>query len=378
VSAAPWSDEWPSRIASGPVRPVLQLAATEGTFPTATYLQAESVSVTMDEAYVPHVQARASASIPDADTLASLDPRSGVRLRIATGYGAPGIDEDVHELVDAGLRTRSSIRPNGTIDLTAASDEALVDDGIVGSAEDAGFNRTGVNEYVSSVLTAAFSTTQTISTEYPAAYRPDLVSEPMDIYQSPMPRLTELLDPVDGALFCGPDRVWYLRPRRTVASTPVVVLRTGPGGTVIRIDAGVSREPADGWYNEVLIHYQWPETETRPAGEVAGYALVSDGPYAAIGANRRTMTLSRNYYATKANADQAAAAILRRSFTRGRTMRITAPALPWLRPGDTIGYAEGPSGDIDRLLLSAVTFEWPASTMTLTLRRPETGTITIG
>ncbi|TQJ31944.1 hypothetical protein [Microbacterium sp. SLBN-146] len=83
-------------------------------------------SVTLDAGAAPHVQAEIRIAVPDAPTLALLDPRESARVRIEVDGVYPAFS--LHREFDLSLRDRDSDQAGAVLTLALASDEALLED----------------------------------------------------------------------------------------------------------------------------------------------------------------------------------------------------------------------------------------------------------
>ena len=83
-------------------------------------------TVTLDDTTAPHVTATIGVRIPDLATMAALDPRASVRVRIEVEAAFPFASQV--RSFDLGLRTRTVSHRAGTMTLDLASDEAIIDD----------------------------------------------------------------------------------------------------------------------------------------------------------------------------------------------------------------------------------------------------------
>ena len=129
------------------------------------------------------------------------------------------------------------------------------------------------------------------------------------------------------------------------------------------------------WANQVILRYKW--TDAGGADHrIIGSRRVTSGPYAAVAPNIRAYLEDRDTPTTQAEADAAAAALVARTVTRGRALRIATIAAYWVRPGDTVGPITLPTGDPETHLVAAVAFNLRTGLMNLATRLPDnTGTI---
>lgn len=86
-------------------------------------------SVTLDEGWAPFAQATIEMAIPDETTTELLDPREARRIELVLGAEYPqGERPDHSRTFNLGLRDRSIDHETGTMTLSLASDEALLQD----------------------------------------------------------------------------------------------------------------------------------------------------------------------------------------------------------------------------------------------------------
>ena len=180
----------------------------------------------------------------------------------------------------------------------------------------------------------------------------------------------DLADQIEAQVYDDGLRTWHIDPAPALASSGYV-LAVGPGGTVTGSDAGLDRED---WANWVVLRYKWTSTAGAQLGAV-GSQRITSGPYAATAGNVKIAYIERNTPSTNGLANQAAASLVKRMVTRGRSLAVTAPSPYWLRPGDTTQVAL-PTGDPELALASSVTFDLRTGLMDVTTRNPDnTGSI---
>lgn len=374
---APWSSVAEDAV-RGPLEYITRVYLTHPDFPGVPIpLEVNEGSVTFDEQWSPHVQASVTIPYPDADMLELLDPRHpGCRITAEAGYRYPGhTDEDVWPLFDLGVRSREGSRPSNTMTLTAASDEALVQD--AGSLVGVSYlNSTSYDAgaAVNYLLPRALAYTPTITN--------DIVSGPIVILDAPegsewWDGLIKCVDQADAWLYDGGLRNWHVRPRPQVASQAVHHLTVGPIGTVLESTSGLSRE--DEWASWVVVEYKWNDGTDHYA---KGSAWVSSGPWAAFSDALGTVRLPgaklhRVSYTTVGSAATgiaSARAILARLMRSARTTRVRAKSAWWVRPGDTVTL-QLPTGSQERHIVAATTFDLTDGTMTVRTRLPDDATI---
>lgn len=363
-----------------PLRHVQTVEAWADGWAAPVPLAADEVSVTFDEGWAPHVQAEVVAKVPGTQAeLDQLDPRRLVRLRCSAGYVYPGGYRDVHPLFDLGLRTRPVARPDNNMAMTAASDEALVQD--AGPWVDGFYNinTLDLSGHVAHVLPLVLGRPQTIVDELPPGpYINAWMSGSDNVWQT----VTSWVNSRDAWLHDDGLRRWRLRPRPVDVGPVAHELRTGPAGTLTNARTSVSRE-ADEWANYVQVLHVFTDAQGLEQSSL-GRAWVSSGPYQGWDEANSTPLPGLKWWgmrldtpATLAEATTAAKAILRRKLRGGRSMTLEAPAAYWLRPGHTVAV-QLPLGPPELHLVSAVTFRLRTGSMTVTTRHPESTPIATG
>jgi len=328
----------------------LELAAARG----------DRLSVTFDESSTPRASAQLSCPLPDV----AIDPRQGVRLAVAAGYGPVGDGvEDVQPLVDLVLRTAapSWSGPDARLDATASGDESLVLDASPAVAE----STTGATHAlaIEALLAKSVSPRPT--------FLPDVggAAVTVDTIEDRWNALVDLADRVGAQLYDDGLRTWHLTPQpELVAAVPHHTLAVGEGGTVLEPSRDTTR---DDWFNYVRVRYRWRNAAGADQ-QVVGTAYVTAGPYRITGpASRRILSVDRDVATTTAQANTVAQSILLRQLSRGDAVTVRAVAAYWLRPGMTVDVLM-PTGELLRHLVARVTFDVLEGTMTVTTRLPIT------
>jgi hypothetical protein len=183
--------------------------------------------------------------------------------------------------------------------------------------------------------------------------------------------IADLADRIGAQVYDDGLRGWHV-DAVPVLGTVALSVAHGAGGTLVSSDADVSRE--DGWANWVVLRYVWTDA-SNVRQRIVGSRRVQTGPYAATTGNIKFWTEDRDTPTTQAQADAAAAALVARTVTRGRSLTISTPSAYWLRPGDTI-TVQLPTGDPETHLVARVEFDLRTGLSTITTRLPDnTGTI---
>lgn len=342
--------------------------ATHSSFTGAIDLDVEGGFLTWDESTAPRVQGSLICRVPDdQDTLDMLDPRLGVRVEIDCGYVRPGGEEDVHTIVDLGLRDRQVNRPDNTMTLRLASDEALVIDG------SPTFAQTVTGTYAPDAMIKLI---KQVIVPYPKIHNTvDITESPDSISIDPVTdrwtTINDLADTLELDVYDNGLRDWYIHARPTVVGgTSAAILRVGANGTIIRSETGLSRDP---WFNYVAINYEWLNS-SNAIQRVKTTAYASSGSYQITGdSGKKIYFEEREVPTSQAKANRASAALLRRFLSRGRSMSVEAISTYWLRPGMSV-TVQLPEGPQERHLVSRVDFDLGRGTMNVETRVPDTTT----
>lgn len=330
-------------------------------------------SIDWTERRAPCVSARLVCAIPDSATLDRIDARKALRLKVRAGYYLPDGTLDEQQIADLHVRVREVSRPDSVMTLTAASDEFLLIDG----APRAQPMR---SPFIPATLGAGITSLIRDLVAGTPAQNPLIVDHSggltgqtvigTDYWRA----ITDLADIGDLDVYDQGDRVFRIQPRRNVAGDAAAVLATGPGGV---ITASSSVGDRDDWANGVSLYYEWRNATTNATEFVVGSSCVAGGPFAPSVVGYKEHAEQREGPITQAAADAAARALLRRFLSRTRTVQLTAPAMWWLRPRQTV-TVQLPTGTQERHLVVGVTFDIAAHSMTVLTRRPDTDSILYG
>lgn len=341
---------------------VVRMRATHPTWTGAVDLtdSLKDWSLTYDEGRAPRVELR--ATIPDDAALAAtLDPRIGVRVEVDAGYLDAAGTEDAYTIADLGLRTvrRSVGGTTDTIELTAVSDEALVIDAspaVVGA-----WTGTPAN-VIAALITASISPRPKITITATGG-----TSATLNPVTDRWTTIDDLADQITADVYDNGLREWVIAPRVTAAATtPDLTITPGTAGTLITADRTIAR---DEWANYVTIRYRWRSGTTD--NEVLATAYAASGDYLITGpAGKRSLIFDRTTPTTQAAANAAAATLLARSLTRGRSVTVTTISAYWIRPGSTLAVKLPGDTTTTPHLVSAVVFRASGS-MTVTCRVPD-------
>jgi hypothetical protein len=322
------------------------------------------------QAGTPRVRATLTCRLPtDQALLDRIDPRTGARVFLYAGYARPDGLEDVQQLGNLALRSRYADRPSDGLAVTATSDEALLAD--AGPAGGLNVNQSSTVNAIKWVVEDGLGP-QTWNVTAAAAggavveYTADC--DRVDV-------VNDYRDRIAAEVYVDENRVWTIADVPSIAATPHHTMTVGPTGTITESNAGLDRDltGADGWYNRVYLVYRWRDN-AGVEQTVTTSRSVTSGPYSVTG-NLRTLRLERRVATTLAQAGTAAANLVARTVTRGRTFTVSGVAAYWLRPGHTIAV-QLPIGALELHLVQSVTFDHRTGRMSVTTRLPDNaGTI---
>lgn len=332
-------------------------------------LDVEDLSVQFDDSQAPRIQASLTCKIPaDKSVLDSLDARKTFRVQIFAGYEYNSVEEDVHLLADLHVRSREIKRPENRMIFQCWSDEGLAMDykRMAWDSQPPQSNlRDAINYHVgvANIGGVASPVVSDFSASYGASAVAGLVQEPG---QTSWELIYEAASRAGVSVYCESDRTWKIAKPQALSEVTSLNFTTGGGGIIIDSNSVTSRE---NFKNAVCIKYQW-----RDSGGVDrviyGHAFVSSGEFAVSEIGYNSELFERDVPATQTQANDAAAAALKSLSRRGRSFVLTAVSAYWLRPGQTV-TATLPEGSQERLLVSAVYFNFPSGSMSVRLRQPE-------
>ncbi|WP_156380231.1 hypothetical protein [Arthrobacter sp. Soil762] len=332
-------------------------------------LDIETGWVKFDDSVAPRIQASLTCKIPaDTSVLESLDARRTFRVRIYAGYKWNSVEKDVQLLADLHVRSRSITRPNNRMELECWSDEGLAMD-YKRLAWDSQPPQTNLLDAVAyhRLIATIGSELPDIVSDYPPEFGTsaveDLVQEPG---QSGWDLTVESASRAGVSVYCDPDRTWRIAKPQELSSKTALNLTTGGGGIIIDSNSVYSRE---NFHNAVCIKYAWKD-DSNVDHVVYGHAFIATGPLSLIEIGYNSYFEERNVPATQAQADAAASAVLTAHSRRGRSFSVAAVSAYWLRPGMTV-TATLPEGEQERVLVSAVYYNFPSGSMSVRLRQPE-------
>jgi hypothetical protein len=331
-------------------------------------LDVEDASVEFDDSRAPRIQGTLTCKLPDPAVLDSLDARKTFRIKVYAGYKYDSVTEDVHLLADLHVRDREVKRPSNRVVFKVWSDEGLAMD-YKRLAWDSQPPQSNLRDAVAyHVLIATIgSDTPLVVSDYPnewgAAAVAGLVQEPG---QSGWEMVAEGAARAGASVYCESDRTWRIAAPQALDSDVALNFTTGGGGIIIESNSVYSRE---NFRNAVCIKYAWRDAAGNDQ-VVYGHAYVGNGPFALGEIGYNSHYEERGVPATQAQADQAATNVLVALGRRGRSFVLNAISAYWIRPGMTV-TATLPEGEQERLLVSAVYFNFPSGSMSVRLRQPE-------
>lgn len=342
--------------------------------------------VDLDESWSPYAQARLTCTIPSMGSLDAIDPRLARRLRIrlrqtfgeseplsalsaawagttlatqtaalantflhglSATYGQPynafGTRASTRRSLDLVLRSREVDHANGTMYLTAASDESLLQDYalVATAATSAGSSSVrGICAWVLGKVGLVLYPGTADGTVDDSTWLPG---------QSAWDYLRPLVDAVGLRLWCDDRRNFYL-------ADPI----DGTAGG-LSISAKYATQATDAidmerdWYDAVVITYSWRDAA---GNDQTAYDTAAAGGYSKVLA----LTYDRPY-----PGRGAAAAMLRRTLGRGRQQTLEAVSDYSAAPGMAVTVTL-PNTPIQTGLLSAVSWQVPGDEMRLTPR----------
>ena len=328
---------------------------------TATTVEISDGTVALSEDWSPH-QRFSITSPAVAELLALADPRQPTMIEILAGYIYPGgAGEDVQVLATGHIRKGENSSPGDAHTMECTSAELRTQDNRwMGTRQTKSF--TGVVEAVAWMLDYACPSPQTITTQLPDKYRPDLVSA---VALEPGKPLWEQLYAIALAaglwIYVGTPGAWRLEKRPTAAGEAAALLREGPDSLVKKITHSQDIDP---YYTAAVLRYAWKDSGGVDREIFGKWAPPGDSR--GSGAGHKVFYAEREVQTDQYSADEAARLTVAQLSTRGDSYTIEAVAAYWIRPGHTV--AIGPDGI--RHIVKTVTFNLGEGSMTLATREP--------
>lgn len=367
TTTAPYAADADERIRHS-ARHVLTATAYPNGGGAPIELDVESASLVFDDSTAPRIQGTLTCKAPSNATLDALDARKTFRVKVYAGYKYDSVTEDVQLLADLHARDRDVQRPQNRVVFTLHSDEGLAMDyrRLAWDSQPPQSNVLDAVQYHVNIATNG--TGGLVVSDYPndfgAAAVAGLVQDPGT---SGWDMLHEIASRAGVAVYCQSDRTWRIAKPQAISSTVSLNLTGGGGGTLIESKAVTSRE---NFRNAVCIRYRWRSADNVDH-VIYGHAYVGAGDYslAAIGYN--SYFEDRDYAVTQEQANQAAVTALQALSRRGRSFVLKGISAYWLRPGQTVTATLPDADGQERLLVSAVSFDFPSGAMQVRLRQPE-------
>lgn len=373
---APFDPAWSARLGGALSMPTSVRVTGPDIAPIT--LDVISGNVTWNEDATPHVQAALTCRIPDSQaTLDALDARLNRRLVVTGGYRVPG-DGETHVLCDLMLSERIVSRSEGqaTMTIRAVSDEQRVIDTrpinasrTYGPTSDGGAAIAELIQWGTSGSPAASQPVHvTASGTFVAADDSLLIDREDELWSS----IQDIADRIGAWVYHDGLGTFHVVPQPVKAGSAVAQFQVGAGGTITNSESSLTREE---FANTVVVTYSWYDGDQRTA---FGYAEVTSGPYAVAAVGRKVIKVDIERKGTAAQAKAAAAQMLSRAISRGRSLGLEFDHAPlWLRPGQTVTVqlATGPQV---RHLVSRVDIDIPSGHGHIQTRQPEDVTITTG
>jgi hypothetical protein len=358
-----------------------------------------TADITLDEGWSPFVQVRATCPIESTSALLDLDPRDEQRVTIRleqqygridrirdlsrryagsplralsllfagekvseisrglywdwTTPGAPYAAPRIEHL-RLGLRSRRIDHVAGTVELTFASDEALLQDNAHLATVPLSVPAGTVYEAVNYVL-ARIGAHLSVSSG-PGVFAPfDPTKNPWEPGVSAWEWVSRVVQAVDLRLSCDEGGSWQLTKEQVEPAGPDLALTAD---TIKRATDAISRD--GDWYTAVVITYRWSDDENE---QHTAYDLARL-PVSIAGTNQRAHTLT---YQKPYPGPGAAARILRSLLGHARKISVSAVIDYGARPGRQVTIAL-PSTPTQAGTVSAVTWHYPADDMDVQFR----------
>lgn len=362
-----------------------------------------SGSFTVDEGWSPYVQATLVCKTPAS--LVGVDPRGAARVLLRVGqtfgdspkvsaltalFAGPakrvsgvtaawvgksiaqitamffipfngfGIRASTRRFANLGLRRRSIDRLADTVTLTLASDEALLQDyALVGGATftpqivSVEYPFVDLRSTVMSVLELIGTMLHTSGPIFTANIDPE--TSKWSPGQSAWDYLAPLVQKAGGRLWCDEQRRWFLTQANL--TTPGLV-PLSYANTAVDIRDEINRD--GDWCDAVVVIYKW--SVPLNGGGVQQFVQYDT---AAISSPTRVRTFT--YEDTIFPGTGAAQQILTRALSLGRSLEVSALSDYTLSPGQATTVTTLP-GDVTAVVVTAVTFNWPANEMSIKTR----------
>lgn len=364
MTTTPWAADTPTLIAAGAITHLSTAVITtqDGDVITADVIDGV---LSFDEGRSPRVELTLTIQLStDPAMVERIDPRLATRVALAVGYARPDGTNDVQQIADLALRTKTRNRPDDTVELAARSDEALCIDNA--ASPTLAINAPNTQQAIVAALQLALPT---LTTGHIHTVAGDLGAA-VSFNEANVDKWTAIQDFADriGAVVYddGLREFWIADRPDQANSFPHHTITDGPAGTVTTITDNTDRE--GDYANRVQIVNTW--TTSAGVEMVVVGTGVATGAYAPTPGNTRTLLLERDTPTTGAQANLAAGKYAARSVTRGRVFTLTAVSAYWLRPGHTVAVVEA-GLPVLMLLVTAVEFDLRTGLMDVRTRQPD-------
>jgi hypothetical protein len=260
-----------------------------------------------------------------------------------------GINNNYQRGFNLGIRSLSSNLTEGTLSLTLATDEALLQDYALVSSTNFAPTSLQLRPLIKQVLARIGG--------YLAEGLTDATMDATAVIwlpgQSAWDYLTPLLQEAGLKLYCDEQRLWHL----------IDDTFTQPGlaelwsiETIKGLDDIIDRDGQD-WFDAVVIKYTWT---TAAGAALSTYDIASVDGFSKV---------RRLEYETSYPGPGAAQRILDRALARGHQLHVTAVSNYALQPSMACDvYILGKPAE--HLYIKATSWAFPADTMTVTTRQP--------
>lgn len=361
MATAPYSAALEARIRDS----IIHAAAVDVYPPAGSPFQVDpsDLTVEFDESWSPRGRATFTCKVPaDPAQRLALDGRRAARVKVSLGY----IDEtgvpELHLAGDLVLQAAVPSYPGEELVVDAVTDEILAQEDIY-RAVDGTPPVTGVKEFLTWTIQKAVAPyVPVITTTLASAWNAALVADVAKDGAGYWSMIEEVALRAGLYVYVRDSREWVIAPRSAIAA-PTGLLRTGPRGTILALSEPVDRRT---WHNSVYLRYTWRDGAGADQVRTASRTATS-GPYAAATVGRKTFRRDINIQATQAQADAAAAELLKAVLGRGTSITLEAVAAYWLRPGMTI-TVRFPDGTTREVIAARVSFRPYQGLMTITTK----------
>lgn len=369
MTTAPYMPDAEDRIRQTCRHIITATAYPDDPFMQPIVLDVEDATVEFDDSRAPRIQASLTCKLPSPAELEALDARRTFRVKVWAGYKYDSVTEDVHLIGDLHARDRQVARPANRVTFSLWSDEGLAMDyrRLAWDSQPPQSNVYDAIAYHVMIATIGSTAPLTVS-EFPngfgAAAVAGLVQEPG---QSGWELIHETASRAGCSVYCEPDRTWRIAKPQELSAVTSLNLTTGGGGIIKESNAVTSRE---NFRNAVCLRYRWKDSGGVDR-LIYGHSYIGSGPYSLESIGYNSHFEDRDTPVTQEQANQAAATTLQALSRRGRSFVLDAISAYWLRPGQTVTATLPDAEDQERLLVSAVRFNFPSGQMSVRLRQPE-------